>query len=160
MIARFDSRVLGDIVSDDGVSVDETVLATNPKLLASINSASGEVEASVIAGGMYTVANLTALDGNAEALLVDIVCCIAMCKLLKRRVAGRTDELMKVVCEDAKEFVERLRRGDAVFGGTDNATDGSLPETTGPTTATFQNLNMIRDRVPHYYPQRVLPFRR
>lgn len=160
LIERFDARVLGDIASDDGAAVSEPGLAANPKLLAALNSASGEVEASVIAGGIYTVAQLVAMTGNAQYLLIDLTCCVAMCKLLKRRASSSSEALMKAVCEDAREMIQSLRKGEAVFGGTDNATEGQLPETVGPTTATFTNLNMMRDRTRNYYPHRALPFNR
>ena len=159
LIERFDARVLGDIASDDGAAVSEPGLAANPKLLAALNSASGEVEASVIAGGIYTVAQLVAMTGNAQYLLVDLTCCVAMCKLLKRRASSSSEALMKAVCEDAREMIQSLRKGEAVFGGT-SASDGQLPETIGPTTATFTNLNMMRDRTRNYYPHRALPFNR
>lgn len=160
MINRFDSRTMGDVVSDDGDAATEAELATDSKLAAALASASGEVESAVLAGGMYSITDLAGLTGNAQALLVDLTCSIAMCKLLKRRVSERTEALMKVTCDDAREKLTELRRGDAVFGGTDNATDGTLPETTGPTTVTFNQLNLIRDRTRNYYPRRHLPFDR
>lgn len=160
MINAFDSRTIGDVVSDTDVQIDESGLATNQKLLAALLKASGEVEAAVIAGGMYTPTELAALTGNGQAFLVDLVCCIAMCKLLRRRASSRMDELQKGVCGDAAEKLESLRKGDAVFGGSTNATDGTLPETTGPTSATFANLNMTVDQTKNYYPRRRLPFGR
>ena len=69
----------------------------------------------VIAGGMYTPAELAGLTGNGQALLVEVVCCVAMCKLLRRRPSTRTEELQKGVCGDAKDLLQALRKGDAVF---------------------------------------------
>lgn len=160
MINAFDASILGDVVSDTGVQIDESGLADNPKLLSALLRASGEVEAAVIAGGMYTPAELAALSGNGQALLVEVVCCVAMCKLLRRRPSTRTEELQKGVCGDAKDLLQALRKGDAVFGGSANATDGTLPETTGPTSATFANLNMTVDQTKNYYPRRRLPYGR
>lgn len=157
MINAFDSNILGDVCSDNGTAVDEAGLATNSKLLSALVRASGEVEASCLAGAMYSVGDLLTLTGNAQGLLVDIVCCVAMCKLLRRRPSSRTEDLQKGVCGEAKECLEQLRKGQAVFGGTSNAAEGQLPSTTGPTTVTFDNLHMMRDRVQNYYPRRVLP---
>lgn len=160
MINCFDQQILGDVCSDNGIPVSPTDLLNDPKMLSALSRASGEVEAALLDGGMYQIADLASLADNAQALLVDTVCCVAMCRLLKRRVSKGTEELLKGVCDDAREQLRALRKGEAVFGNTTNAEQGQLPETTGITTIDVQNLNMIRDRTRNYYPLRDLPYGR
>jgi hypothetical protein len=157
MINCFNAEILGDVVSDNGVAVAVNALETDPKLLSALQRASGEVEAACLAGGIYTTAQLAGLTDNGQALLVDIVCCVAMCKLLQRRPTKGTADMLTGVCKDARDQLQALRKGEAVFGGSTNADNGTLPETTGPTTVTFTNLRMLRDRVQNYYPRRNLP---
>lgn len=157
LVNCFDAGILGDVASDNGIQVEPTVLAANAKIVSALARASGDVEAACLAGGIYTIDQLGALTGNALAMLVDITCCCAMCKLLRRRPTKSTEELQKGVCGEAKEHLEALRKGQMVFGGTTNATDGMLPQTVGPTTLTFDNLQMMVDRVQNTYPTRRLP---
>jgi len=160
MLNAFDARVLGDVCSDDSTAIEPTALAANAKMASALLRASGEVEAACLAGAMYSPADLVDLSENGQALLVEIVCCVAMCKLLRRRPSARSEELQKAVCEEAKERLEQLRKGQAVFGGSPNEGDAQLPTTTGPTTVTFTNLNMMVDGVNNYYPPRRLPLGR
>lgn len=160
MINCFDSNILGDLASDNGIQVIEGQLAASPKLISALARASGDVESALLAGGMYQISDLQSLTDNGKALLVDVVCCVAMCRMLKRRPSKSTAELLKGVCDDARAQIEALRKGQAVFGGTTNALEGQLPETTGMTTIDVGNLNMVRDRTQNYYPARDLPYGR
>ncbi len=156
MINCFRADVIGDVVSDDGQQVDPNSLLTDPTLLSALQRASGEFEAALMAGGIYLISDLTSLSDNAQALMVDIVCTIAMWNLLKRNPNANL-ELLKIIAEDAREKLKALRQGAAVFGNTSNAENGVLPETTGPTILTFQTLNMLRDNTRHYFPPRLFP---
>lgn len=160
MIECFDVGILGDVCSDTGDPIAAVDLAANAKMISALGRASGDVEAACLAGGIYTVEKLQALTDNALAMLIDMVCCVAMCKLLRRRPTKGTEELQKGVCGEAKEHLEALRKGQMVFGGTTNATDGQLPVTTGPSTYTVESLNFLSDQTRNTYPRRRLPFGR
>lgn len=157
MINCFDATILGDVASDSGVTVAQSDLATDQKILSALSRASGEVESACLAGGMYSVSDLSSLADNALAMLTGLVCSLAMCLLLQRRPNKSTAELLEGVCKDARNQLQALRKGEAVFGGTTNATDGQLPETTGITTIQVNTLNMWRDQTRNYYPHRTLP---
>ncbi len=157
MLNCFDANILGDVVSDTGVQVDIGSLSEDQKLLSALARASGEVEAAVLAGGMYQISDLTSLTDNGQALLIDMVCCVAMCKLLRRRPTKSTQELLEGVCKDARDQIQALRKGESVFGGTTNANQGQLAETTGISTYDVETLHMIRDRTQNYFPRRDLP---
>jgi len=157
MLNRFDANVLGDLLPDNGVQENTTQIGTDAKLAAILATASGEVESACLAGGMYLITDLQGLADNAQALLIDLVCSVAMCRLLRRRPSDSFDELRSSICQEARQQINELRQGKAVFGNTKDATDGQVADTTGITTIDVNNLHMWRDQTQNYYPRRNLP---
>lgn len=153
MTNRFDSREIGDLLSDTGVPVDD--FSGSSKMTAALEDASGEVEAAVMVGKRYTAAELGALTGNSLGHLKRIVCDLAMRNLLARRPAYNPD-LLKAFEERAKGHLDALRKGENVFNIEDHKEAG-LPSVGGLTSVEFSRLNLLRDRVKHYYPARRLP---
>jgi hypothetical protein len=150
MIHFHDETIIADLVSDTATQEDD--LATNAKLLKLIEAAEGRVESACTVANIYTPVILAALTGNSLALYQEIVSNLAMLSLFKRR-PGKYAEL----AEQAKEYeayLDRLRKGERVFGGVEDARDAGLPDIDGPTAIDYQNLNLIPDRTQHFYPNR------
>lgn len=155
LIARYDARLIGDLVADDNTQVAPADLSGNTKLAAALDDASGDIDAALLASRRYSADDLSGLTGTALAHLKRMTCDIAMSYLRQRR-ADWNPEQVKAFMEVAEAHLERLRKGINVFG-LDDQMDAGLPEVGGPTTVDYQNLNLMRDRVMNYYPARRLP---
>ena len=155
LLERYDANEIADLASDEGQAVTRIALLTDSKVAASLSDASGEVEAALLVGGMYTTDQLEGLTGNAAAKLVRMTCDIAMCFLYERRPLYNVDNVAKFR-ELADKYLDRLRKGENVFNVAANIGAGT-PSVDGPTTVGYESLNLVRDRVQNYYPGRRLP---
>ena len=122
----YDSRIVGQLVADDKVPVDEASLLTNTRLARILKAASGDVEAAAFMGGKYTAEDLNALTVNGAEMLKALVSDIAILKLKKRRAhsihPGDTG-----IAEAVQDALDRLRQGEAIFPLQAHA-DAGLPE--------------------------------
>lgn len=155
MILRKDARDIGQLVSDENVDVSPEDLATNPVLLQALEDASGDVDTALLTGGRYTPDQLASLAGNSLAKLQRIVAELAMYYLIARRPTS-DPERFEMLNKIRESHLEPLRKGENVFNLTPQIEAGQ-PSADGPSTLDLQNLNLVRDRVLHYYPRRYLP---
>lgn len=159
LLERYDARVIGDCVSDDatGVRVDPTDLLTNPIVLSHLEQASGEIEVSLMQGGRYEVADLSGLTGGSLAFLVALCADLTFASLWRRRSWTADDDRGRVVAEAARAELERIRKGEHIFG-IPKIVEAGLPATAGPSRVALRRLNMIVDRArPFFYPERRTP---
>ncbi len=155
-IVRCDSRLLGDLVSDTGLRKTEAELAAHATLTACLDDASGEIEAALLAGERYTVADLAALTGNSLAYLKRITCTIALALLMERRQWADEDQREEAI-DKGRKIIDRLRRGEWVFN-VDAVKDAGLPTQHTPNITTIRQLNMTVDEARKgFYPARRLP---
>jgi len=152
--ARFDVRIISDLASDDGTQITEDALATNSKVVAALADASGRIDSALTVARIYSTADLAALTGNSLALLKRITCELAMAFLIGRRQEKFLDEAIARVEQKSEEYLDRLRKGERLFGGSEEAKDAGLPSVDGPTAVDYSNLNLLPDRTHHYYPSR------
>lgn len=145
-----DETIVADLVSDGGDQ--EPSLHDNPKLLKLLAAAEGRVESACTVANIYTPAALAALTGNSLALLQEVICGLTMTLLLKRR-PGKYAEIAERL-KEYEEYLDRLRKGERVFGGSEEAREAGLPQIEGPTVATYQRLNLVPDRTHNFYPSR------
>lgn len=155
LTARFDSREIGDLLSDSGTPVDEGDFGSNTKLTAILDDASGEIDAALLVANRYLPADLSGLTGNSLAHLKRITCEIAMRLLLGRRPAYNPD-LLESMEKRVNGLLERLRKGENVFNLSDQK-DAGTPSIDGLSTVEIRDLNLLRDRTRNYYPRRHLP---
>jgi phage gp36-like protein len=170
MFANYDVRTIGDLCSDTGTRVVIPALLTDPNLINAINSASGIIDSALMAGGMYTPADLQSIIGslvsstntdNTPYMLVNLCCEIAMYILLARRPAYDTKRMkdLQELIYGPTGTITKLKQGQNVLG-LPGQLDAGLPSVDGPTTLEYNNLNLMRDRCKNYYPPRVLPYNR
>lgn len=114
---------LSDPTSPVGAIVSELLL-----------SASGEVESACLVGKRYTPAELASLTGSTKRLLVAIVCSIALYRAAERRNPLTAAKDVPGYAA-AKEQLELLRKGEAVFGLIEQMEAGIGPSVT-PLVAT------------------------
>lgn len=158
-LQRYDARIFGDVVRDDGNQATAEELLDDPNLQAALDDASGDIESACLVGERYLPADLAALTGHSLFHLKRICCDIAVAFLLRRRPSDDPDRDTARL-ELAEKHLERLRTGEMVFYRGDGADQGGTPDTTGPTTVQLQELNTIRRRTNNYYPAGALPFNR
>lgn len=158
LLARFDQRVLGDLASVDGEQVTPAALAADPRVLAALDDASGEIDSAVRVAGRYTADDLAGLTGTGLAHLKRITCDIAFWLLIDRRC------LVNIVADEAdrrnriyREHLKDLREGREIFDVA-TARTSALPSQALPTTVELVNNNTIAGRARgHFYPGYVLP---
>jgi len=146
----YDETIVADLVSDTGDQVED--LDSNAKLLKLIASAEGRVESACTVANIYTPTTLAALEGNSLALLQEVVCALAMVSLLRRR-PGKYSEIAEQA-QEYEDYIDRLRKGDRVFGGSEENREAGLPEIDGPTVTDYQRMNLLPDRTKNTYPSR------
>ena len=153
LVKRYDARTLGDLCSDTGVRVSEVSLATNAKILAALDDASGEIDAALMQAKRYSTADLASLTGNSLAYLKRLTCTFAFAGLWNRRPYVddmERDEALK----QARQALDRLRRGENVFDLEDQKAEG-LPDVKEPSVSSIDRLNLTVDRARRgYYPRR------
>jgi len=154
LTARFDERVLKDLVSDDGTPV--STLGSDAKITAALADASGIINSAVASpSSAYTTTELAALTGDDLAYLKRLVCSLAMGYLLGRRPEKYGDDY-KNITEHAHDAIELLRTGKHIFN-TANAKSAGYPEVDGLTVTQYSDLNLLPERVRNFYPNRRLP---
>lgn len=155
----FDVNVISDLARDDGVQAPD--YTTDPNVLAALSAASGQINAAVLVGEIYTAADLAALAGDDKQLLVEITCQLAMAKLIRRRPEKYGSESYQGYVKDAEAYLDRLRKGERLFNLPAQIAAG-LPEVDGPTIATVNRLNLITARTRNFFidPGRRLPIGR
>lgn len=124
MIARYDVRTLGDLLSDN-----ENVRLTSAQVLASttlatlLSEASGEVEGVAFARRVYEPDDFAALTDNGLAKLAGVICAVCLQKCMARR-PSRVKELPQQMVL-ALADLERLRLGDHIFAFSETADAGA-----------------------------------
>lgn len=157
LIARYDARTVGQLVSDNNIAVPPIELAWNSVAQAALDDASGEIEAALLRGERYSAADLAALTGNSAKHLIRICCDIAFWNLWDRRPWQRQDPGRDDARKRSQDHLDRLAKGENVFNIA-AVLDAGLPESTGPSAVELSNLNLIAYRARgHFYPVARLP---
>lgn len=154
LVNRYDSRRIGDWVSDDGVRVAEGNLASNAKVLTALESASGEVEVALLQGARYSAGDLEDLTGTSLEYLKQIVCDIAFCRLFERRGYGDEGEAPELTFKRSQEALSRLRKGENVFNIAEHVEAG-LPSMATPERVQLRNPTLMSEVARgNYFPRR------
>ena len=159
MIDRYDEIVMKDLCSDSGTPV--TTLQGERKMAIAIESGSGRVLAACRVGKLYDSADIAQLEGPDASLCKDLVCQIAMCRLMRRRQRPDQSETLAQMEADSENYLKLLRDGHRVFELT-KTLGASTPDVRGPTIAQIEDLNLITSRFSRYFPSpsRRLPLSR
>jgi len=164
MLTFFDVNTIGDLVSDTGTQATPTQLldATSSAyatLTTMIAAAAGRIESACLVAGIYSVADLQELTGNAAALLTEICCRLAMVLLVQRRPEKIGADYWQVAKKECEDFLDRLRKGERLFGLTKTVA-GGLPTLDTPTIAVYRYMNLLTSRTQRFYPpeEQRLPF--
>lgn len=152
-LQRFDARLVGDLVRDDGLQEPVGGLPSHPVLLAVLADASAIVDAAVYVGNRYTPAQMASLAPTARAFVRRLTCDLALLFLKRRR--GRFDhERDAALQEEVQSALNSLRDGtDLLLLEGQSAAAASTMQLVGPKLVAVPHRQTIRDRTRNYYPE-------
>jgi phage gp36-like protein len=151
LIDRYDVDLVGDLATDDRATQDRDLVATSTKVAVALEDASGEVEAALLAGGRYTVGQLSTLTGGALSHLKRIVCGLAMAALYQRRPEAADGDMIDRLTKNSRDAIQALMRGENVFG-LPSVIDASVIDIGGPSVVDLENRNDLTVRMGRYFP--------
>jgi phage gp36-like protein len=156
MLARYDVRHLGDLVSDSGQRIGSAEVLSHTNLQTALDDAAGEIEAALMQGQRYSADDLTNLTGNSKQYLIRLNCAVAISLLWQRRPWSDDDKREDAI-EKAREALDKLRKGITVLN-VEAAKDAGLPAIRTPSLSRINRQNLVVDRArAGYYPTRLLP---
>lgn len=154
MLARYDARLLGDLVRDDGTQEPSVSLAANANLTAAITDATAVIQSAIVVGNRYTLSQISSLSDSSESVLRRICCDLALI-YLKRRRGKFNAENDGPLLESVEASIKSLRDGENLLMiGTATESPASVAELSVPTLVTIQNRHTLRDTVKNYFPMR------
>jgi hypothetical protein len=151
---RFDVGDIGRWISEnpeEPVSVAE--FATNKKLLAALNGASGDVEAACLVGERYMPGDLAALNGNSLDFLRDIVAWLAFDRLTNIHPYA-ADHPKHYRVQWAEDVLQKLRDGIRIFAFQEQAKAGITSDAHYLTQQDLLNRKNISVLARPYFGQR------
>ncbi|MBS0205003.1 MAG: DUF1320 family protein [Planctomycetes bacterium] len=152
LLERYDARLIGDLVRDDGVQEPANSLPANTVLLAVLADASAAVDAAVFVGNRYTVTQMAALSETAAAFVRRLTCDLALVYLKRRR--GRFDqERDAALLNEVNSTLQSLRNGtDLLLLNQQSSAAASTLELVRPELIPVVTRQTIRNRTRNYYP--------
>ncbi len=147
MISFFDSRTLGDLVSDDGDRVAAGSLANDSNMTAALQAASGRIISAIGVGGRYTRSDLEGLTGEQASYLAYLTCCCAYWILWQRRTwTDAYRDQMESAKQRNDEALKMLKAGSEIFEIQSNV-DASQPYVSASSVPDVTlNYNLVADR--------------
>ncbi|GAB4134115.1 MAG: hypothetical protein Kow0040_17390 [Thermogutta sp.] len=158
LTARYDRHIVADLGGDEGTPTDP---ASSPRVAAALEGATGEILAAARMGGRYSAEDLAQLTGADAAYLKDIVCLLAVLRLVSTRIQTIGEAAFESLRRQGDKILADLRNGLLVFG-TPAASRAQTPQADGPEALDYELLNLLPDRTKNYYPARGgrIPIRR
>lgn len=152
-LKRYDVRLIGDLVRDDGTQEPAGSLPANTVLLAVLEDASAAVDAAVFVGNRYTPAQMSSLSETAAAFVRRLVCDLALIYLKRRR--GRFDQDRDAaLLKEVNATLDSLRQGeDLLLLENQSSAPGSTIEMVRPELIPVHAPQTIRKRTRNYYPE-------
>jgi len=150
LIARYDVDMVGDLATDNRDELDRALVPDHPNVEAALLDASGEIDTALLAGGRYTPTQLAELTGNTLNHLIRITCDIALANLVQRRPDRMNKELADAYRKTADAWLEKLRKGENVFGIIE-PTAGTIDVATVQAVE-IENLRLLPGRMSPYFP--------
>ncbi len=149
MLARHDSRIIGQLLNDDGTVVSEADAENHPLLIEALEDASGQIRSAAFVGKKYSAQNMEDLSRDNDPFLVRMTCGLALGFLYDRRQS--TDALPEVVIK-YEQWLATLRLGERIFPIEENKAAGNV--TNGYITDKVRtNLALVGDK-NRFFPSR------
>ena len=154
MLARYDARLIGDLVQDEGIQVTSDALPLHVNLIAALEDAYGMIVSTLVVGDRYTLDQIdpVKLAPSGLSYLKRLNCDMALLYIKRRR--GKFDakgdaELQKNV----DGMLKALKDGAGVLLGIlDSEAVSATLELATPQIIPICSRNTIRWNVRNYYP--------
>lgn len=150
LVNRYDARIIGDVIGDADQRVTEANLASNAKVQAALEDATGQIKSAATVANKYTEDSLQTLADAQDPLLVRMTCDLAMGYLLNRR--HLSTEPYEAV-RRAEDWLALLRLGERVLNLQENKDAGNV-NAGYITTLVRSTLQHAADE-KRYFPERV-----
>lgn len=125
LIMRYDARVIGQLLDDSGVQIDN--ISANTVALEAMDDASGQIRSAALVANKYTEDDLNTLAANHDAFLVKLTCDLAYGFLKNRRaIDGEIPPQVK----EANQWLAMLRFGERILNVQANADAGNVSHST------------------------------
>ncbi len=147
LILYFDSRTIGGIASDDGTNVSESDQQTDPKIVASLDAASGQINAACLQGERYSIADIGGLIGDSRAFLEQLTCVVAMGILWRRKPYPEDNQAITSMLQWGEETLGRLRSGEWVWDVAENKAAGRAEVKGISRNEMAQDWHLVADRL-------------
>lgn len=115
MVTRYDTRTIGQYLSDDGVKLTADQVQASPILRSLLQEASGELEAALLRGGRYTAQDLGNLTNNGLEMLAGLVAGYAMFLIWDRRPGRFVDHQLPLRAQIAVDKLDKLATGERIL---------------------------------------------
>jgi hypothetical protein len=141
----YDWREIGEVCVDNQELLSANDQINDPIVIRALNRGAGEIEAALLAGGIYSVADLQSLTGNSKELLIGINCDFAICILFERKPFYNAEKL-ETYREVRENWLKKLGTGINIFN-LPGPIAASTPEASGLTAVEYANSGLTT-----YYP--------
>jgi phage gp36-like protein len=148
---RYDYRLIADLCSDEMTELTLGQVLAEAKVSSALDDAAGEIVVGLQTGGNYKEEDLEELDGLNRSHLIRVNCDLAMCLLIQRRPNRINLETAEKICETARQHLNRLRKGENIFGIPEKIESGNL-SVAHMSAVQLEGLNLIPDRMSRYFP--------
>jgi len=153
-VARYDVRLIGDLISDTGTQIPVGSVPTNSNLLAALTDASSAVDAAVFVGNRYTPVQMASLSETAAAFVRRLVCDLTLVYLKRRRGRFDTDKDAALL-KEVNATLDSLRKGDdLLLLNNQTEAQASTIELARPEMVPVARPCTIRNSTLNYYPIR------
>lgn len=154
-LMRYDARLIGDLVRDDGTQENAGSLPNNLNLTTALSDAYGTIVGAIVTGNRYTLAQLDPenLSDTGLSILKRLNCDLALILLKRRR--GRQSDSDKALLDEINNSLKELRDGASVLLGiADVNAPAATLELDAPTAIPTLRPRTIRNQTQNYYPVR------
>ena len=163
LVERHDVDVIGDLATDNRTRLSKIDILASTNVQTALTDASGNVEVALLQGGQYTPEQLQKIIDNENSPapnntknqaghLRRIVCWLAMAVLFERRPGIHADLADKYL-ERGDRYLMDIANGKNVFGIPDEKhVDAGTPSVGGPTALQYDDLNLLPERMPRFFP--------
>ena len=156
-LKRYDVRLIGDLVNDDGNQEPTASLPQNETLLEMLADAASEITVVLRVGDRYTSEQLTNLDDDSANYLRRLNCDLALIMLKRRRGVFNAEKDGKFD-EANKAKLKALKDGDVYLQTTLETEPGaSTLQLDAPKIVPVLRRQTIRNRTKNYYPASPIP---
>lgn len=148
LLARYDAREVGDLLSTSDRRIDAGEIATHPIMMAALEDASGQIRSAALVANKYTEADLDLLYEKNDSFLIWLTCTLAVGNLRDRRSVP--SDYFAEQTTRAANWLAAMRLGERIFN-VDANKDAGNPSVYSPRLAVQQRTGFLSTE-SRYFP--------